>query len=161
MGMPNINLHTGRPAGHWRGETRSETLARLAVKARREGVQLYVPFGQEGAGVYIATSTGKSNVAYIVQPGNVEQGCTCPGYQSHMYCKHYAAACVAAGLMPEPPDDPPAAAAVASPPAPDWCAGCGALEPLHVHGLCASCAESYGQLMDDVATLDAAGMVAG
>lgn len=160
------NPGQNHPAGHWANETRSETLSRLARKAVRDGIKLFRLSGYDG--VCIATSSGNSDVVYMVRPGCADrsQGCTCPGYQEHWYCKHYALACVEAGLFPMPPDD--GAAALASP-VPDyqkpahtgWCVACGAYGPLQSADMCPSCEEGFSQIMADVPALDAAGMVAG
>lgn len=90
--------------GHTASETRSQVLERMARKAADEGVKIAQMAGNPK--VWVALSTGKTNTAYMVRPGNREAGCECRGYRQHGYCKHYAAVVVAAGIMPAPAPEP-------------------------------------------------------
>lgn len=94
---------TRRKPGHAPGESRIETLQRMLLKARAEGVKIYRLVGEPGA--YTALSTGKRG-AYIVRPGDRANGCTCEGYRQHEYCKHYAAALCVERMLTSPQPDP-------------------------------------------------------
>lgn len=117
---------TNRPAGHAPGETRRETMHRMLMKAREEGVQVQ-PF-YNGKGTYVALSTGNRG-AYLVRPGVVSAGCSCDGYRRHHYCKHYALACVAHGFQVE-----------LSTKCPDCKRG---VERLTDNGICQRCEDTY------------------
>lgn len=82
-------------------ETGYEALARLANKARSEGVKLY---RDQATGTYVATSGTDAAKAYVVTPHT----CECQGFASHGRCKHIGALHAAIGwiaksvVMPAP-----------------------------------------------------------
>ncbi len=80
-----------------------ETIARLAKKARKEGVQLY---RDRRDGRHYASSATTPGKRYYV----TLMSCTCIGFQTHQRCKHWAALNVAFMLQdghnPEPTECP-------------------------------------------------------
>ena len=89
-----------------RHETRSQTIARLAAKARADGVQLK----RDALGRYWATSASTPGAMYAL----TGYSCSCPGFVHHGACKHHSALMVALGWIEREPETP-APAAVARP----------------------------------------------
>lgn len=129
------------PVGHAPGETRSQTLHRMLLKAREQELKIYRVAGT--VDTYAAVSTGRRGV-YIVRPGVRSAGCTCEGYRRHGYCKHYAAACSAHGLLTDPEPDPSGPAAAGTPAPRVICPDCkGDAAELTPRGICKACEDYY------------------
>jgi len=100
-------------------ETGYEALARLAQKARTEGVQLR---HDRLTGQYVATSGTTPGKTYAVTP----HSCICKGFGRHGRCKHVAALQTALGWIARP-GETPAPATLACP----SCEGTGVVEHRH------------------------------
>jgi hypothetical protein len=82
-----------------RNETREQTLTRLLVKAREDGIRLY---RDSEDGRYYASSASDPDTLHYV----TGYSCDCAGFFHHGACKHYAALMSALGWIagePEPP----------------------------------------------------------
>ena len=98
-----------------RHETRTQTIARLAAKARAEGVRIK----RDKLGRSWATSASTPGALYVV----TGYTCSCPGFVHHGECKHHSALMVALGWVERDPEPAPPAAL----PVPARCASCDGL----------------------------------
>jgi hypothetical protein len=103
----------------------AETIARLATKAREEGVRLY---RDRRDGRHYATSATTPGKLYFVTLAS----CTCMGFISHGHCKHHAALTLA--VLNEPEDNEPDEAPVPEAPTVDTSAFRPVVEVVHIDG---------------------------
>lgn len=130
-----------------RGETRAQTLLRLARKGIAEG--LCPEVWEDDAGVwFVVRSSRDPYECYSVEPG-ADEGCTCPGWASHGYCKHYALAVSLFGVFtcrmrPARPAAAPLTLSAERDALADAldlpvCWGCGAESTVDDTGICEAC----------------------
>ncbi len=76
-----------------------EALARLAAKARRDGIRLY----RDRSGRYFASSTSTPGTLHYL----TGYSCDCQGFAAHQRCKHHAALMSALGWLQGAPEPDP------------------------------------------------------